>query len=472
MIREKQYMKYEIFVAVSAIFTAFLGFISDKEKGYELIFLIPLIYVFLFIFNKWMHKYSKTHYGMLILNVILYIKYVVAIFFIIINKDYGNAVYTGKVPSSESCTQAIIYILVEMIFIFGMIFIFAKMLYKSDSIRNDKNDFSKIEINIVLIGFLLIIGMIAVINFNIFMPTQALFINSEYAMEKKGIEGSIEVAFFSFKTILMGIAINHCILKYQKNEKMRYVIYSYIIILVYVIFNTSTSRLNMIIPIIFFVLITQKIFNKKGKILLGIVIGILILSFSSITVYKSAWLFTDDTYNLLDIAKVITNQIQEYTSGIRPVAQGIEAIEQYRDDITFSTLVNDIFGSIPIINSAFNNKDRINIYYNMYILGNSTEIHPLIMPLVTISKAYFSSIFCWLFTSLNILLMMYFDGKINKYKKNYLSTYVMIYLSFIFASSVYANTQIVIGRIFTKFIPVVLIIYINNKIALRKEKNE
>ena len=92
------------------------------------------------------------------------------------------------------------------------------------------------------------------------------------------------------------------------------------------------------------------------------------------------------------------------------------------------------------------------------------------MPLVSISKAYFSDMLCWLFSFVNILLMMYFDGRIDKYKRNYLTIYMMTYLCFIFASSVYANTQIVVGRIFTRYIPIVLIMYINYLITMKKEK--
>ena len=145
MIKRKLYIKYQVFVIISAIFTSFLGFVSIKENGYELIFLIPFIYSLLFMVNKPMHRYSKTHNGMLVLNGILYIKYVIAIFFIIINKDYSNAVYTGKVPSAESCEQAIIYILMEMIFVFGIIFLFANMFYKNNNDNNGQKDkFQKI----------------------------------------------------------------------------------------------------------------------------------------------------------------------------------------------------------------------------------------------------------------------------------------------------------------------------------------
>lgn len=473
MNKGKFYKNYEILVIISTIVTIFLGVISDKGEGYELIFLIPLIYFFLFILNKPMHKYSKTHYGMLMLNLVLYLKYVIAIFCIIINKDYSNPIYTGTVPAPESCMQAIIYILIEMIFIFGVVFLFANTFYKNENSNNNmEKNFQKIKLNMALIAFFAIVGLIAINNFNIFMPTQLLFISDEYAILKEESTGSLEVIFFAFKTILMGIIINHCILKYQKNEKMRYVIFSYITILVYVILNTSTSRINMIVPILFFALITKEIFGKKGRVLLGVTVGILILSISSITVYKSAWLFKNEDYNLLDIAKVMTNQIQEYTSGIRPVAQGIEAVERYRNKITFNTLVNDLFGSVPIVNALFNGQNRINIYYNMYILGSTTKNHPLIMPLVAISSAYFSYAGCWILTAINILVMMYLDGKSSKYRKNYLSTYMMTYLLFVLASSVYGNLQMIVGRIFTRFLPIVLIMYINDKIIMRREKNE
>ena len=468
MSKKDLYNKYETWVVVSTIITLFLAIIADKENGYEIIYLIPFSYLILFILNKPMHKYSKMYKGMLILNGILYIKYVVAIFFIIINEDYGKPIYTGTVPSEESCMQAIIYILIEMIFIFATVFFLSGKFYKN--MENDVEEkFEPIKINILLMIFLLVAMGLALTNFSAFMPTQTLFIDQEYAILQEERSNSLELIFFALKTILMGLIINQCIVKYQESRKTRYVFFSYITILIHIILNTSTSRINMILPIVFFVMITYKIFGKKGRVLLGCTVFILILSVFSITIYKNAWLFEKKEQNVLSIVKVLTSSVQEYTSGIRPVAQGIEAILQYKKDISFSTFFNDIFGAIPIVNKVFDNKDRINIYYNRYILGNTTKSSAMIMPMVTISAAYFSKVFCWLLSVINIILLMYFDGKEINYKKNYLNKYMMLYLTFVFASSIYANTQIIIGRIFTKFIPVVLIMYINYRLTIKKE---
>lgn len=468
MNKRNLYSKYEIWVIASTVITLFLAIIADKGSGYEIIYLIPLSYLILFIFNKPMHKFSKKYNGMLILNVILYIKYIVAIFFIIVNEDYGKPIYTGIVPSEESCTQAIIYILIEMISIFVIVYFLSGKFYKN--VENDVEEkFEPIKINIVLIIFLLVIGILALANFNVFMPTQTLFIDQEYSILQEERANGLELIFFVLKTILMGLIINQCIVKYQENSKTRYVFFSYITILIYIILNTSTSRINMILPIIFFVIITNKIFEKKGKILLGCIVFILILSIFSITIYKNAWLFEKKEKNVLNIVKILTSSVQEYTSGIRPVAQGIEAISRYERDISSSTFINDIFGAIPIVNKVFNNKDRINIYYNRYIFGDSTKSSAMIMPIVTISSAYFSKVFCWLLSVINIIFLMYFDGKKLNYKKNYLNKYMMIYLKFVFASSIYSNTQIIVGRIFTRFIPVVLIMYINYRLTIKKE---
>ena len=137
----------------------------------------------LFIFNNNFHKYSKRSSGMLILNIVLYIKYVISIFFIIINKDYGNAFYTGRMPLAESNQKAIVYILLEMFFIFITIFMFAGKIYKNIEEENTaEKKYKKINCNPALLAFIGISSIIALLNFKDFLPIQMLFVNDNYAV--------------------------------------------------------------------------------------------------------------------------------------------------------------------------------------------------------------------------------------------------------------------------------------------------
>lgn len=468
---DKFYKKYKIFVVITTLLTILLTLSADKGAGYKKIYVIPIVYLLLFLFNKSIHKYSKTNFGMFILNTLLYIKYILATLCIVLNKDYGAPCYTGRIPMSDSCESAIGYIVIEMLFIFTTIFIFARKFYvgREKTKKDENNIFTKINYNLPMIAFLGIASLLALKNINIFIPKQIFLINEGYETLGENVPGFLELIYLALKTILMGIIINTFIIKYQKKEKWIYIIGSYIVILIYAILSAGASRINMIMPIVFFALITYSTFGKKGKVLLGIVISILLLSISSITIYKSAWLFKSGDNSLLSVGKVLTSQIQEYTSGIRPIAQGLEAIEVYDKEITLNTLINDLLGSIPVVSKICNANNRINVYYNKYILGMNSKNTPMLIPMVVISKAYFSSVLCWMFSVINIILMMYFDGKEYKGENNFLKRYMIIYLTFIFASSVYGNTQMIIGRIFTRFIPTILIMYFNERIIVRKE---
>lgn len=461
------YLIYKLLVIIFTIFTILFTLIAEKERGFEYIYLIPIIYILLFFSNNQLHKYSKKYNGMLILNFIMFIRYSIAIFCMVYGDDYLSLYYSGRTPKPESCSQAILYMIVEMIFIFVTIMLFSDKIYGKQN--NTVNEFSKISINIPLFFFLLFSSCLAMVFYRKIIPRQILFINSDYSSTKEEMSGFFEIVFLSLKTILMGGLINNFWIKYQTTNKKKYILYVYAVLFITIMLNTSTSRINMILPFFLFIIIMMKKFSKK-EVLLLIPVGILlVLSIVSITIYKSEWMFDNTNKNTIGAARVFMRQIQEYTSGIRPIAQGIETVEEYRESITVDTFINDIFGSIPSINKLFNKQNRINRYYNKYIFGDISKKTSMIMPMVTISMAYFTPIFLWVITVFNMVLLMILDSNFSKIN-NYLVAYINSYAVFILATSIFSNTQMIIGRFFTRYIPVVLILYFNKKIIIKSHK--
>lgn len=470
MIGKKFYDKYRILVIIFTIFTFFVSIILPKSDGYHYVFLLPLVYFFLFILNSRLHKYSENYFGMFILNVLMFVRYVLAIILIVINKDFRNPPYTGVTPSPESCELAIIFMLIEMFSIFAIIFLFSDKIYnKKTSNLNIENNLNVKRKNsnsiytiIILLSFILIL-----LYPSSFFPNFDKFINSSYTNEEMlQTNGFIDILFYSVKLIIMGLIIEYSINKFNKKNSYKYVILSYITVIIYILLNVSSSRLNMILPFIFFLLITKNVFKKKGIVLFCVSSVILLLSIMTITVYKNSWLFSDDV-KISDFSRVLSSQVQEYTSNIRPIAQGIESNEVYKKNISMNTFINDFFGSIPVINHFFDLSDRSNVYYNSYILHNNGKTTPLIMPLVTISSSFFTPVLCFIITDFCILIMMMIDKK-QRYNcsNQYIYKYLNIYFVFIFSSCIYCNSQIIVGRLFTKALPVYIIYALNNKFKL------
>ena len=466
-----KYKIYKKFVVIISVITCIISIISYKTEGYKYIFFIPIVYLIMFLLCKRLHEYSRHNKGMLILNGFMFIKYVISILLICIYQDYKLPRYYAINVSDYSYQLATLYIIIEMISIFFIIIFFADFFYKK---KNDDKDRINEPKNTLQIGPILILFIIIAIVFLVVYRdefiSKALIIFSSGNSLTENIETNnfLYLVFNAFKIIVMGLLVNKFIFLYRTNKKRRYILYSYITICIYSFLQISTSRMNIILPFIFFLLLTEDIFDNKTRTYNIILILFLGLTFSIVSSYKNPWLYSNEKGVLTNI-KSFSNGIQEYTSNIRPMACGVQFIENYKEKIDLVTLFNDFFGSIPKISHLIDGNNRIYRYYNLYVLNGSSMSQ--VVPMTIASAAYFTPLFCFLMVDFNILLLMFFETKVNYGSDNFLHNYLCLYLLFIFASCLNSNVQMLTGRIFSNFLPSMLILLLNNKIKYRSRRN-
>ena len=155
----KKYKNYQLFVIVSTILIILYSIYIDNENGYFFMFLIPLTYLICFCFAKQFNKLSSNYNGMFILNILMYIKYSLSIFIIDFFKDYYSKSFYVISPNESLVKEAIVYILIEIVSIFIIIFFFGKKIYGSfDNEKNDEKQNNKVvekySVRIFLILFL------------------------------------------------------------------------------------------------------------------------------------------------------------------------------------------------------------------------------------------------------------------------------------------------------------------------------
>ncbi len=303
--------------------------------------------------------------------------------------------------------------------------------------------------------------ILAVLYPSYFKPEKLLLFSDEFVEQEKD-SNIINIVAVTFKTIIMGILINTFIIKYQKTKKNKYILYSYFTMLLYTLLSTGYNRLNMIIPLVIFVLITDKVFKWKGRILLIGASVILVTSITAVTVSKFNYKYDNNS----DFSYVLTESvgdIQEYTSNIRPIALGIDAIKYYKQEIGIKTLFNDFFGSLPMISHYINQNNRLNNYYNLYVLQgiNTSQI----VPMVVSSVAYFSMALPTVMTIVIMIIVMYLEGKsYRKTYNNYLEMYMKIFLVFQLAfCCLNGNVQMIVGKVIVKYVPVMILLWLNKK---------
>jgi len=471
----KGYKLYRIFVLIITSITIFCSIRVKKGDGYEYMALIPVIFLIMFVSFPRFNRYSKRYSGLFLLNILMFLKYVVAIFFVCSIGTYSlSSYYVVYVPTSSYHTATAL-IIGEMMSLFIVVELLSDSIYRNSSntietdtqgfvLLHDTLNYNKVRMGPVIISFLLLSFSLIALNPNLFFGKMLIIFSSGNQLtETIESRNAMNLVFFAFRIIVVGIPINNCIIKYNENGKKKYIFLSYMLIGIFCILNISTSRMNIILPFLLFVLITSKTFKKTGLILntaIGILLAVLL---GIVSVYKMPYIYTNGSFFqafLVDFAK----RVQEYTANIMPTAIGLQAINEYSSILGLHTFFIDILDSVPVISHLFNEKDTIYYIYNQYALGGSSNTQ--IIPMTVSSIAYFTPIFSFLLVDVCAIILMMIEKRKNKYSDNFVNDYLSLYILFVFASCTFSNVQMITGRFFANYFAAYCIMYINRRIRI------
>lgn len=434
--------------------------LSDQ---YKVIWILPLVYLILFLGIKNIRIYLKGNMGMWFINIIMLIRYVLIPF--TLAGDSSSSYLYGPEPSIESYNLAIFLMVFELISIFVIIALFSTKMYKKEQITENLRNVKKS--NWFLIMFSLLSIFILLQYPGMLIPNN-LFIIKEIVYRPSleiAYDGAIVLLSQISKLVLVLVLIQEIFKKFIKKNKANSIFYSIttlFIMLMYLGLMTGTQRWSIVIPALIFMNIIYEIYPKQFK-LLGLIIGsIMIVMFLSSSTSKFMWNGDLSFGFYLDM---FSDQLQIYFSGPRLVAQGIETVELYASKISMITLINDFGGSLPFFSKYFDQLNRINRYFNQYIFGNSHNTSQII-PMVSIGYGYFYVFLAPIFTSIGVYLAMLFDKK-SKIARDIKYKYIYSYTAIWCAMSMGFNTQIVFSWFINLFILVILF-KINDIVSLKK----
>lgn len=458
------YKTYRTIVLITTIVTLFVTIAADKGTGYEFVTFIPLVYLILFMSCKKMHYYSARYNGLLMLNGLMFLKYVIAILATCATKSYLLASYYAVSVSSSSYHWATLILIGEETAVFLTVELFSGAIYRNDGdMQALEKEYERVKTGPVIVLFLVAsFGLAALYPSNLFGSISILFSSENQLTQVIETSHVLDTVFGAFKIVFIGLLINKCIVMYQCTDKKKYIIFSYILIALHCIMNVSTSRMNIIIPFVLFALITSKIYKKTGFYFNLIIAFALAVIIGIVSVYKMPWIFVGGS-PVVAFFSDFTKRLQEYTSNIMPTAMGLQAIEAYKSSIDITTFFKDIFGVMPIVSHAFNEKEMIYTIYNMYAIGgiNNTQL----IPMTISSIAYFSPMFTYLLVISCTLILMIVEKKNDYVSRNYINDYLKLYLFFGFASCTFSNVQMIAGRLFTNYFPAIIVLLINQKLG-------
>ncbi|UBK78246.1 hypothetical protein KLF29_02495 [Clostridium perfringens] len=335
------------------------------SNEYKLLFIIPLIYCVFILFSKSIkNKFNKNKF-IFFLILVLYVKDCIMPFFMIF---YDNFDGIGLINPNKYILKSIIFIALELIFIMITI-IFVK-------ISNKRNKDIKYINNINIYILVGIIGLI----FSIKYPYLFIKISDVIGHEKINIinekMSSIEIiaTYFInvFKISIFILLINYLYIKYKKNKKLKFFIFSIFITIIYGVIWISSSRFTFIVTFISAILILIDCFNKYKKF----IIGFSIVSITIILVFISSY----KTFNTSNKDTNISKLMQAYLSGPRNVAYSLEMLD-YNDILCSPKLIiNDVLHPVPIVGKKFRYDSTTELFnitvYKSYI--SKDQIVPFI----------------------------------------------------------------------------------------------
>ena len=469
---------YLIFLLITSIASILLTIYFNNSESYRFIFILPLSYMLIApVLLNYFHVKKYYHYGVIYYfsQITIYLRYVITPISIIFSQY--NRIWIGKNgsgwgpdPQNSSINYAIILMVLELFFIY--IAQYLGFLFSSKKnrihIKNEEYEFLKNK-DVLFVFIIATFLFLIVVSPQIFSISSMFILDEDYS--KNAItfqfEGLVTLLFFAFKIAVLLWIYSMLYKKYKRNHSLKYIVGSFIMLIIFLGINTSTSRWNLLFPAIASISIFFILYPKVPKSFIAGVSVILVISIISISMYKFRWTIFNSNSPIQDIFSVLLSQFQDYFSGPRLIAQTIEMNNFLGDNITASTLVNDIFGNVPGMANLINQNDRINSYFNYYNFGYWGH-RPLIIPMLGEGMIRFP-IFPFIFTAICEYLVIIFDNKaqntnVVEYK------FIYMYMGFFIGMCVGFNTQIIWGHVFSLFLPCMLLFFVNRKFVFRKRK--
>src|SRR5699024_9959309 len=201
---------------VSVIVTFLLVGDPILPKGMEYFALVPFVFGVGYVLSKKTSLYMFRNIGLLMLNITLFIRYIITPFYMWLN---GYSIGRSVTPSAGNYQVAILLMILEIIVIFITIEVFANRFYKENKKIVPK---SKIKVNKNFIGliFLLITLLVILIYPNLLERYSFILTATEYKgnMELNLPFGSLFPLMVSFSSMLLTITILN---KFYKHYELK-----------------------------------------------------------------------------------------------------------------------------------------------------------------------------------------------------------------------------------------------------------
>ena len=465
----KRILLINMVLLISLLASIYIAFYTTKP-GYELLFIMPLVYCFCFIwvFSRLFEGEFKVFFFMF--SALTFLRYVVLPFMLVFSGYYDGR---SRLPPEESSYfQAILLMVYELLLASALIKFLEtnrtvqKKLLKSRSNKlktqfetNKSYTFYWIFGGIVLTLSTITPGVFQSINF--LTPSQNVVRDFS---EIGTLQSLLIYGIVIFKQLVFVIICLHLYKKFERSKKFKYIFYASVLSVINISIYFGTNRSTIIITAIASLMLLYKLFGKRIKSVIIVIAVLLVILISSISAIRGGATVSDDK-------KVhYTDVLQTYLGGPYNVSIAIETKEYFPESSNLEVLFFDIFR--PMIGVNLLIKDLPIEYSNVYF-NDRMWIHvdrrSQILPMVGQGNLFFGPLLSPIFTLIFIVLAYYLYIIVNNTKRieiYYFLTLILTRLAFMTGQ----NTMNMINFISLNLLLFLIIFTVNNLLFNSKKR--
>ena len=464
-------------VTFICIIDALIIYKFNTSESYTFLFLLPISYLMAYLFfvplidKKCNYRRGYPYY---LAQFVLAYRYLLLPLACLYTEKYGGwTVYGtngfGIEPQPSSMTKAILWMCTE---IFAAEFgIYLGTLWaRKREVRKQKSHLfdKKIEFlkhkAVLCIFCILSFALLLVFQRQIF--SQFMVLGDDFSAGSNSTEGSFfKLIFLAFRFGFLLLGYSYCAKKYSRSKKKIWIFLAMFCLFLYIGYSVGLSRWNLILPIIASIEIFQESFKPFPKIILAIVFVCGAIAVMSVSLFKFGYLLDGNRNQWYQMILLVFQQSNEYISGPRSVAQGLEMLEVYGGKINFTTIFHSLFSGFAGLASATNDANKLQSFFNQYALGGPLQDRPLICPIIIEGIGLFP-IFPWIFSIAFEAGAAMLDYK-SKTDRRFEFRFLFAYLGLWFALCFNGNTKTEMSQI-SQVLPCILLMYVNRKVVLKR----
>lgn len=435
---------------------------SEAPEGYEYFWLVPLFYSLCLSLSRIRNHYF-SFLGISILNIILFIRYVVAPLFSSLTGLYTHS--RLGLSSSNNNEIAVFLLIMEMALLFLALNFASSSLIKvkercvkNINIRKN-NGVYILFASIGILGYFLFPAIKERINFLIVDEVEIYNLNS-----------IASITFFltmNAANLLFLWVLSRELYK-KKNGKLSYKFIVLLFAFMSIIVVSSSSRLTILangIAIIALLNFTQ-LLSKKSLNLLGVTTVIVILSITSLRLFGEGEILTfqNNATNYFDL-QMVSDYLQAYFGGADLISAAVGVSENFSFLNQFGTFFNEIFSSIVFVRQIIPPSSASSTVLFNSLFG-FTEFNSMILPTLGQGYMYFG-IFGGPLFSVLLFFILYWAEKRLLTAEDIGVKYAFYIFTIWLAFFPMQNLNIIVSTTFNVFLPLYLFVVINKKINLK-----